>query len=247
MPHGDAMIQVDRNGRRVVNEKAPYNERGQVHLTYNPTTRDYPNAVLFMIWDDAVAQNKSFSPFRDPVPLPGHDVDYVVRAETLDELKARVDERLVTLASDTGGIRLEDDFVPNLLATIERYNGFATAGVDEDFGRGGTDFEVGWALGNRSGLANPTMAPLASEGPYYCMIVGAGVLDTNGGPRINTSAQVLDSAGAPVPGLYGAGNCVATPAGRAYWGPGATIGLAITFGYIAAHQVVGESVKSLND
>ena len=243
MPHGDSMIQVDRNGRRVVNEKAPYNERGQIHLAYNPTTRDHPNAVLFMIWDDAVARNTAFSPFRDPVPLPGKEVDYVIEAATLAELKARIDDRLEALRSETGGLILDGDFVANLELTIDRFNGFAVAGVDDDFGRGGTDFERGWALGNRDGLANPTMAPLADEGPYYCMIVGAGVLDTNGGPRINTSAQVLDSAGQPIPGLYGAGNCVATPAGRAYWGPGATIGLAITFGYIAALNLVEEPDK----
>ena len=243
MPHGDSMIQVDRNGRRVVNEKAPYNERGQIHLAYNPTTRDHPNTLLFMIWDDAVAENTAFSPFRDPVPRPGHSVDYVITADTLDELKSLIDARLEVLTSETGGLTLQAEFVENLSATIERFNQFALAGVDDDFGRGGTDFELGWALGNREGLANPTMAPISDVGPYHCMIVGAGVLDTNGGPRINTKAQVLDSEGAPIPGLYGAGNCVATPAGRAYWGPGATIGLAITFGYVAALNLVEEQDK----
>ena len=43
MPHGESMIQVNRYGKRVVNEKGPYNERGQIHLEYDPTTREYPN------------------------------------------------------------------------------------------------------------------------------------------------------------------------------------------------------------
>ena len=51
MPFGDSMIQVDRTGRRVVNEKAPYHDRGQVHLHYSASSRDFPNTLLFMIWD----------------------------------------------------------------------------------------------------------------------------------------------------------------------------------------------------
>ena len=46
------------------------------------------------------------------------------------------------------------------------------------------------------------------------MIIGAGTLDTKGGRKINASAQVLDTDDRPIAGLYGAGNCIGSPAGQ---------------------------------
>jgi 3-oxosteroid 1-dehydrogenase len=82
------------------------------------------------------------------------------------------------------------------------------------------------------------MYPLSPTGPYYCVILGPGALDTKGGPITDEYARVLGVDGEPIPGLFGAGNCIASPAGQAYWGPGGTIGPAITFGYIAARTAV---------
>jgi 3-oxosteroid 1-dehydrogenase len=43
-----------------------------------------------------------------------------------------------------------------------------------------------------------------------------------------------------IPGLYAAGNCSAAVMGRTYAGPGATIGPALTFGYLAAETISQE-------
>jgi len=243
LPFGDSMLQVNKYGHRVVNEKSPYNERSQVHFHWNPTLREYSNLLMLMVWDSAVAGNDLRWPFRPPVPMPGETSPWVISGQTWDELAAAIDTRLERIAAHTGGARLDAGFVTTLAATVARFNELAAGGVDHDFHRGETPIEVDWNGPGRAGSANPTMAPLAAEGPYYAVILGAGVLDTNGGPQIDTGARVLDADGAPIPGLYGAGNCVAAINGQAYWGPGATIGPALTYGYIAGRNAAAEPVK----
>jgi predicted oxidoreductase len=77
------------------------------------------------------------------------------------------------------------------------------------------------------------MYPLTDEGPYWCVLLGAGTLDTCGGPVIDSSGAVLRPDGSAIDGLYGAGNCVAAPTGQGYVGGGGTIGPALTFGWLA--------------
>jgi predicted oxidoreductase len=80
------------------------------------------------------------------------------------------------------------------------------------------------------------MWPIAEHGPYYATLLGPATLDTKGGPRTNEHGQVLHRSGNPIPGLYGAGNCVAAMSGGSYWAAGATLGPIITFAYIAGRS-----------
>jgi len=238
-PFGDSMLMVNRHGVRVVNEKAPYNERGQVHHTWDPTRFEYPNLLLFMIFDDAVMQSPAKDRFRWPVPMPGDEVPtLVMSAPDLTSLVDVIAARVAELAPHTGGVALAPEFGPRLAATIERFNGFAATGRDEDHHRGEAMIERTWAGAPRGDNPLAAMHPLADTGPYHCVIVGPGALDTKGGPVVDGSARVLDVDGRPIAGLFAAGNCTASPAGQAYWGPGGTIGPAITFGYIAGREVL---------
>lgn len=244
LPWGDAMVHVNRYGRRVVNEKMVYHDRAQAHFVYDPTRREYPNLLLFHVIDDTVMQSESMVGMRSPFPDPGQpEATFVISGDTWKELAANVDAQLAEWGPEIAGTRLDPSFAENLEATVERFNGFARTGKDLDFQRGDAVLDWSWTGPIREGSPNPTMAPFSEKGPYHCVVVGAAVLDTNGGPIINPRAQVLDTAGEPIPGLYGAGNCIASPAGQAYWGPGATIGLGITYGYIAGVAAAAEPEK----
>jgi 3-oxosteroid 1-dehydrogenase len=254
MPFGDSMMIVNKYGHRVTTEKITYNERSQTHFYWDPTTREYRNLVQFMIFDSGVVNSDIAWPFRWPVPMPGEESDIVISGQTWQELADNINARLDSirgqghLSARVGpDVVLADDFVEQLTETVERFNGFAETGVDEDFGRGETPIQVAWHGPPREGnTANPTMYPFADEGPYYCIMLGAMTLDTKGGPVTDTEARVLHVSGEPIPGLYGAGNCVASPTGQSYWSAGGTLGPALTFGYIAGENAANEPVKSLD-
>jgi 3-oxosteroid 1-dehydrogenase len=61
----------------------------------------------------------------------------------------------------------------------------------------------------------------------------AGTIGTKGGPVTDANGTVLDAAGRPLPGVYAAGNASAFWTGDGYPGPGATLGIAMTMGYLA--------------
>lgn len=170
----------------------------------------------------------------------------VLRGDTLEDLAVALDARLESLGTDAKGIRLEPGFASTLKATIERFNGFARTGQDEEFGRGDApidQFFHGEPKDNP--YPNPTMHPISETGPYYATILGPSAIETKGGPRANASGQIIGADDEPVPGLYGVGNCVASPSGQAYLAGGSTFGPFITFGYLAAKSLAAEPVKQI--
>ena len=70
-----------------------------------------------------------------------------------------------------------------------------------------------------------------------------GDLGTKGGVRTDERGRVQRADGTVIDGLYAAGNVSAPVMGHTYAGPGATIGPAITFGYLAA-QDIAERARS---
>jgi succinate dehydrogenase/fumarate reductase flavoprotein subunit len=242
--YGDSMVLVNRHGVRVVNEKAHYNERGRVHAVYDATTKSYENNVLIQVYDEAVANNPEMG-VKYPVPFPGESSEWIISGDTLEELAAAVDERLVKLAAHTGGVRLTSDFATTLAATIDRFNGFARTGHDLDFGRGEAPGERGYSvLGLTRGTENRTMYPFADSGPYHAVLIGASGFDTNGGPSINEKAQIITWDREPIAGLYGAGNAIGSPGHGAYWSGGATLGNALVWGYHAGVHAAAEPVRN---
>ncbi len=212
-------IMVNAAGQRFVNEAAPYVDA--VHAMYDQHTDDKPHIPAWLITDQRYRNNYVFAglPPRRPLPKRWYKAGTVFRAETLGELASQIG-----VAAD------------GLEQTVRRFNGFAAAGKDEDFGRGGSAYDRYY--GDPRCRRNPNLAAL-DLAPFYAIKIVPGDLGTKGGLRTDERARVLRPDGSPIAHLYAAGNASAAVMGHSYAGAGATIGPAMTFGYIAALDMAG--------
>ena len=212
-------IFVNGAGERFMNEAAPYVDA--VHAMYDKHAPDNPHIPCWMIADQRYRNRYVFTgmPPRKPLPRRWYKSGAVFRADTLGELAAQI------------GISAD-----GLAKTVETFNEFARAGQDPDFGRGESAYDNYY--GDPNCKPNPNLAPLAQP-PYYAIKIVPGDLGTKGGLRTDERARVLRADGSVIDGLYAAGNTSAMVMGRSYAGPGATIGPAMTFGYLAALDAAG--------
>ena len=81
----------------------------------------------------------------------------------------------------------EGDAVANFVNTMETWETYVAAGEDKDFGR-----------------SNVSMIDI-STAPYYAIKIAPGIHHTMGGIKINTRAEVIDTDGSVIPGLFAAG------------------------------------------
>jgi succinate dehydrogenase/fumarate reductase flavoprotein subunit len=229
---GDALILVNRFGRRVYSEKASYHDLARAFFDWDPVDASYPNIPLIAIWDATQAAHFGSDALGNPVPPPDVDDYWVIKGEDLEQLGTGIAERLATLQTSIGRPHLADDFTDRLRETIDRFATFAASGVDEDFGRGSTPGQV--ALGGMFGLGdgpNPTIRALDADGPYFATILGPGLFETSGGPRTDTAGRVVRPDGSAIQGLWAAGTCAAAPWGEASWSGGMNVGYALTAGH----------------
>ncbi|MEV6645458.1 3-oxosteroid 1-dehydrogenase [Amycolatopsis sp. NPDC051371] len=210
-------IMVDARGERFVNESAPYVEA--VHAMYGEGDGPGEHIPTWLVFDQRYKDRYMFTGVGPRQPLPGRwfKAGIAVKSGSLEGLAAKMD------VSPEG-----------LSATVERFNGFAAKGVDEDFQRGVSKYDHYY--GDPRNKPNPSLGPL-DKAPYYAVKIVPGDLGTKGGLRTDEQARVLREDGSVVPGLYAAGNVSAAVMGRTYAGPGATIGPAMVFGYLAATRV----------
>lgn len=122
-----------------------------------------------------------------------------------------------------------------LRGTIERFNGFAARGHDDDFQRGERAYDR-W-LGDRFHPANASLGAI-SQGPFYAMEVFPGDVGTYGGVVTDSNARVLREDGSVIAGLYATGISTASVMGRVYPGAGASVGPSFVWGYVAAQHAI---------
>ncbi|WP_249931399.1 FAD-dependent oxidoreductase, partial [Ramlibacter sp. 2FC] len=218
------LIAVTPAGKRFTNEADSYHDFMQGLLA---ATQEGEPAEAWLVCDHRFIRHYGLGAVKPaPMPLgPWLRNGYLKRGRSLAELAQ-------ACGVDAAALQ----------ATVERYNDQARAGRDEDFAKGETPYNriQGDAA---AGHTNPCMAPL-ERGPFYAVKVVAGSLGTFAGLAVNASAQVLDTQGAPIPGLYAGGNDMASVMGGHYPSGGITLGPAMTFGFIAAHHAAGRDPAS---
>ncbi len=128
---------------------------------------------------------------------------WIAKADTIGELAEKI-------GRDRG--RLEQ--------TVSRFNEYAAAGNDPDFGR-----------------LPRSMVPIDTP-PFYGVRIVPYLPVTTGGGRRNGRAQVLDPDGAPIPHLYEAGELGASYGNLFHYG--CTLAEAMIFGRIAGRNAIKE-------
>ena len=213
LPHS---IMVNKRGRRFTNEAANYNAFGAAFHVEDVSRFEYANLPCWLVFDQTYVDSYGFRVAagggKGAVP------EWVPSGNTPAELAARL------------GIDACE-----LERTIDVWNAHCADGHDPDFGRGDSAFDCWWGDPYRKGRRDATLGPL-ERGPYYAYEIHSGCLGTKGGPRVDPDARVLDIDGAPIAGLYAAGNVMGSPFGMTYGGPGGTLGPAMVFGYLAARH-----------
>ncbi|MBU1374868.1 MAG: FAD-binding protein [Alphaproteobacteria bacterium] len=212
-PHA---IMVDARGERFVNEADPYMEVGQIMLARQRAN----GAPSWMILESRHRDTYAFG-MTPPrlTPKAWFESGYMKKAQTLEDL------------ADQCGL---DPAV--FKATVQRFNGFARSGKDADFQRGDSVYNRFYGDGRNK--PNPNLGAI-EKAPFYAVQTFPGDVGTAGGLVADEHARVLTPDGAPIPGLYVAGNSSASVFGHMYPGAGSSIGASMVFSVIAAQHAAG--------
>ena len=115
---------------------------------------------------------------------------------------------------------------------------YAASGIDLDFGKGAD--RVSRQNGDAANVPNPCLGAV-NTAPFYAVQVAPADLGTSMGLVTNENAQLLDSEGRPLAGLYACGNDMNSIMGGQYPAPGVTLGPGMTFGYLASRHIASKA------
>ncbi|MFZ2242824.1 MAG: 3-oxosteroid 1-dehydrogenase [Gordonia amarae] len=211
-------IIVNNRGVRFMNESLPYVEATHAMFGGPHGSGEGPaeNLPAWLIFDQGYRDRYMFAgrTARSPLPRRWFDEGYLVRADSITELAHQ-------LSLPEGALE----------HTLDRFNDAARRGVDDDFGRGVSAYDRYY--GDVTNKPNPSLGELTKP-PFYAAPIVPADLGTKGGIVTDDRARALRPDGSVINGLYAAGNASSAVMGHTYAGPGATIGPALVFGYLAA-------------
>lgn len=222
--HPNSLV-VNGRGERFVNESCSYDDFGKAMIA--DQLRTGANLPCWMVLDANYRMKYGCGGILPGSVMPDSRIPdawwdrHFFRAATLSELAIKI------------GVP------PDALArSVEDINRFAKEGRDSQFGRGESAYDR--FFGDASVLPNPSMGPVDTP-PFYAIRIDLGDLGTKGGLKADAHAQVIDTEGRPIEGLYAVGNCAASPFANCYPGSGGTIGPALAFAMIAADHLADEA------
>jgi 3-oxosteroid 1-dehydrogenase len=207
-------IMVNRRGCRFANEATNYNALGGAFHQFDPSRFEYANLPCWLVFDQAYLRQYGFV-----TAAPGDDAPgWVTSGATLSGLAT-------SLGIDEDGLE----------STVARWNDLVVRGHDDDFGRGDNAYDR-WNGDHRAIGSTAATIGSISEPPFYAVEIRSGTLGTKGGARTDVDGQVLDADRHAIPGLYAAGNAMASVTAMVYGGGGGTLGPAVVFGYRAGRH-----------
>ncbi|MBR0699784.1 FAD-dependent oxidoreductase [Bradyrhizobium diazoefficiens] len=227
MPHfidraKPGVIAVMRDGKRFANEGNSYHDFVQAMIK---AAKPGEEIAAYLVCDHKTLRKYGLGcvpPF--PMPLGHHlETGYLMRGDTLEALAAKtgIDARAFA-------------------ETVRQFNATAPQGHDAAFGKGSKAYNR--YQGDAMHGPNPCVAPI-ENGPFYAIKMVVGDLGTYAGIVTDANARALDAEGRVIPGLYAAGNDMASIMGGNYPGAGITLGPALTFGYIAGRHLADSAAK----
>lgn len=228
-----AQFIVNGDGKRFINEAAPYMDFG--HAMIDGQKSGVTHIPCWLLtdhrsWTRYVVGGHLPIPKIPGAPVPtGRRVPAAWLASGVVKAAATWEEMATRIGVPAA----------NLVETARRFNELARAGHDDDFNRGDSVYDNYY--GDPT-LPNPNLYPLGDP-PYYAFRIVLGDLGTSGGLRTDEYARVLRADDTVVAGLYAVGNTSAPVMGRSYAGAGATIGPAMTFGFVAANHIAAHAAK----
>ena len=235
---GPGVMTVNRNGKRVYNEKRCYNERGRVTL-------EEKELLLISDKNNIIRNTPDYIPGKFNVYLPKMSEGKYIEAANIDEMGQKI--RNESILSN-----LSDDFEIELLEQWGRYHSFVESGIDLEFKRGNDMGEIldggDPTIPPNSLLKNKALAPI-DEDNLVAIRLSPSSLDTCSGPTVDRSSRVQKLIVSPVDGseslkpianVFATGNAAEAILGGHYTAPG----LPISSGIVGAYRIYN-SLKSI--
>jgi len=224
-----SFIWVDKHAKRFRNEKSVESHAGLLAVDfYDTSALEYPRIPCYLVFDEAArvagpicsglgSASKKYQWSKDN----GAEVEkgWIVKGATIAELAAKLNLDPASLE-----------------ATVTKWNNDVKAGQDTLFGRPiNAPKEDNPAYKDQ--VTAVWSAPIEKP-PFYAVEVHPCLLNTQGGPKRDTMARVLDAFGNPIPRLYSAGE-LGSMWGVIYQGAGNNAE-SMVFGRIAGRNAAAE-------